>query len=95
MKCIDYNLQPCSYCVGEVSPFGFECWLDEIDNMIIGETDHNHYVVNKIPMGMTRSQWFMIWIKNPWVHDFATTRQYIMTVMRIKYPELEKLMVLL
>lgn len=89
MKCIDYNLPLCAYCHGDENLLDFECWLDEINNTICTGT----WGTEIMPRSMSRQRWFMNWVNSNYMKD-PRCKQYVIAVIK-RYPELDKLLVLL
>lgn len=89
MRCEDYNLPKCAYCLGEENLLGFECWLDEINNTICT----GYYAVELMPKTMTRRDWFINWINSAYMDD-EICEPYVIAVVKT-HPELENLLILL
>lgn len=104
LECKDYNVKPCETCVTieRERKLGYPrnpykiCWLQQLD------TSWPHGGWFRRPRASapihrpieSRKEWFMSWAE--WLRPHGPNEMiYLATVVKIKYPDLEKLLVLI
>lgn len=89
MRCQEYNLPLCSVCKEKIW-HAYDCILDQFD-LFYPPSFYSDYMT-RVPEDADRKDWFIRWLNWYWLGAY---REHLCFLVRLKYKELEKLLVLL